>query len=1160
MSKKGIHNEAFKGQTTILSADFRNECYSIGDSAFEGCTSLKNIDKDDEYNKNVVETIGIRSFADCKSLSEVSFPKVTSIGDRAFEKCEKLTYVNIPNCNHIGTYAFIDCTKLEIIENQEIAIVESEILDGAFQNCSALNYIYIDNCIHIGNEAFMNCKTLNRAKLNKCKYIGKNAFKNCENITQVTLSVCEKIDIDAFSGCSNLKSVYVKNSYGIVCELGDSNNPYVFCDCDSSQLNDPCNCNIKFYFRSDTYENIINDVNELSEKWKKNWGHYMNNIIVMPQNNQIIYTSNDDNIIEVCENIENLIESNEYKDNRYGLIQFKNKVEKLDEKIFKNPERLISIDIPIECESILDGVFEDCINLQNITIFGDLTAIGKYAFKNCQSLKSFTIPNSLISLGDGAFAGCKNIEYFDGEFVVNEGKYNKKAVVCNGKLICVSQIDKSDTEGRIHKISEIDNNISILGDACFYGHVNMRRIDISSNVTHVGDNAFEGCENLYEVHFEGTEPPTIGNDVFKDVETDFKIFVPESSFEKYHNTWVTTSSYASYKDHIYPKPTDDSIIYYTDDSIKIDNQTYVESTLPNGIYYKISNVKDATLPSGYFYNTPVKKVILGDGINKLSVESFKECTKLEYIYLSDNITEFNNRCFYNCSSLTRIHIPIGLKSKIEIENNIIVNGSTNGSTNVSTNGSTNNIIPNNFVTQELGDYFGNETFCGCKKLKEFGTYYKGYVSDDNRCYVCKNVLKFFAQGELSDDVNYKLPNMNITEIYNYAFKGTNISSIDLNDNPINNINKYAFEDCQNLSSIYNWNGVKYINEFAFKNCKKLSAINLPINLSSIGEYAFEGCELMYLENNIPENLSYIGKGAFKNCKSFNSGSELNLSNVQNIYTSTFENCTSLKGVIISNKTKEIQSYAFANCTYLGNLFFSSQPELTSINTSAFENCTNLNISSLPDSINFIGNYAFNGCEKMSDLTLPIYLQTMGDKCLKSNMTITIPQLLSTPPKFMSNSKPFDVAQLNNNKLKIQMPFELEYTYRNNSDWAQYSYSFIATGINGRTIEDFLEVSCKRDGLYLKFKTIPYAWSAGSINFNIHDIGNQIIKSGSLKLERYLSNKDADIDQLTFKINLNLSDHNKYLAGMCFKIVSVSNNPALQYNSNKYKTILSTETL
>ena len=43
----------------------------------------------------------------------------------------------------------------------------------------------------------------------------------------------------------------------------------------------------------------------------------MNNIIVMPQNNQIIYTSNDDNIIEVCENIENLtIKLLDKKDNK----------------------------------------------------------------------------------------------------------------------------------------------------------------------------------------------------------------------------------------------------------------------------------------------------------------------------------------------------------------------------------------------------------------------------------------------------------------------------------------------------------------------------------------------------------------------------------------------------------------------------------------------------------------------------------------------------------------------------------------------------------------------------------------------------------------------------------------------------------------------------
>ena len=186
--------------------------------------------------------------------------------------------------------------------------------------------------------------------------------------------------------------------------------------------------------------------------------------------------------------------------------------------------------------------------------------------------------------------------------------------------------DDSDTEGRICDISKITNTlIKRIGKSCFHGCKNMRRVDIPSTVSSIGDNAFEYCENLCEIHLTHSTPPTIGANIFEGVREDFKIFVPEESLEKYFNN----EGWSKYAQHIYPKPRNNDIIYYYDGN-KLDGaHTSISSSEKNGNYYKISNISNGTLPTSYFTNKPsLKKVILGDNITKINKNAFKNCNSL----------------------------------------------------------------------------------------------------------------------------------------------------------------------------------------------------------------------------------------------------------------------------------------------------------------------------------------------------------------------------------------------------------------------------------------------------------------------------------------------------------------------------------------------------
>ena len=834
--------------------------------------------------------IGNDAFYGCDSLEEIDAKNISEIGSNAFAKCSKLGYINLPICNTID--------------------------EGSFSECTSLKKIEFSNVQDIKKNTFKGCTSLNDISLKNINTIGDNAFENCSELISINLPICSKIGSDAFKNCVNLSNVFIKSS-DIFCELGNKN---VFFTNDNSVIS-----GIKFHINAGMLQRYMEDTN---------WEPYIEHMITSFSDKQIMYISNINDKIEIGSNIN--VKNNEYIPNKYGLISFEDDITSIPNSLFYNSAELEEVFIPSTCNRIEESAFERCINLINITLTDSLQYIDNFAFKGCSELTTFNIPKNIVEIGEGVFAGCVNIEFVGDDKYV---KYDKRAIVCNNTLIYVSPKDNSNTEGRIHDISKIDTGINRLGQFCFSDCKNMRRVNIPEKIKSIGDGAFENCENLCEVYFYGTTPPTIGLNVFSNVRSDFKIFVPESSLMDYYNKWLDLNM-DDLVSHIYPMPSDNSIIYYSSSQINNNyiEQSYIENeTFVNGQYYKITNIKNGSVENYFTDNVDVTKVILSENITKINNSAFKGCKNLEYIYLPDTIVHLFNDCFYGCESLTRIHIPIGL---------------------------------NKGMFNMKGDNIGRNIFYGCSKLKEFGTYYKGYVSDDNRCYMYDKNLMFFAQGDLMEkEKDYEVPN-NITAINATAFKGSEISSIKLNSS-ITKIEDSVFNGCTNLKTITDWNGVTDISNGAFGGCVNLQEISLPQNLQTIGYSAFENCTKMCLDSNIPESVSKIESCAFKNCTVFkinkdNGDNPLYFKNVEVIGTEAFYGCAELKSISLNNNiTKTVSDSAFKNCTGLTSVDWGDK--LQYINKSAFQGCTNLTQISLPRLLKTIDESAFEGCTTLANV-------------------------------------------------------------------------------------------------------------------------------------------------------------------------------------------------
>jgi len=152
-----IGSNVFKNRNQITKIILPDTINSIGDSAFENCSSLQSV----TWSPNLV-TIGASAFKGCTNLDEVIIPNtVTNIDSYAFEGCTNLESVTLSNSLYaIGIGAFKGCTNLEEIE---IPASVQHVDSSAFENCTNLTSVIVKRAVtgitNLGSNVFDGCST-----------------------------------------------------------------------------------------------------------------------------------------------------------------------------------------------------------------------------------------------------------------------------------------------------------------------------------------------------------------------------------------------------------------------------------------------------------------------------------------------------------------------------------------------------------------------------------------------------------------------------------------------------------------------------------------------------------------------------------------------------------------------------------------------------------------------------------------------------------------------------------------------------------------------------------------------------------------------------------------------------------------------------------------
>lgn len=250
------------------------------------------------------------------------------------------------------------------------------------------------------------------------------------------------------------------------------------------------------------------------------------------------------------------------------------------------------------------------------------------------------------------------------------------------------------------------------------------------------------------------------------------------------------------------------------------------------------------------------------------------------------------------------------------------------------------------------------------------------------------------------------------------------------------IAKDAFSNCYELSKITIPRKVKELNEGTFAGCSKLTTLSFaadsqlttlhggcvpsgltkfvaPPNLTSIGVRAFAYANKLEEVILDPDANLVVDNYAFEECRTLK---KLVLGkNVIQVAGNAFSDCYALghyeshapvnidlrsyphlHTVIISGNVSKIPS--FMHCTSLKNVTITTP--ITTISNSYFMGCSSLTTVAIPNTVTTIENYAFVA-SGIQELTIPASIKELG-MSLFNNTTLQKITFKGDPPVFKSN--------------------------------------------------------------------------------------------------------------------------------------------------------------
>ena len=241
-------------------------------------------------------------------------------------------------------------------------------------------------------------------------------------------------------------------------------------------------------------------------------------------------------------------------------------------------------------------------------------------------------------------------------------------------------------------------------------------------------------------------------------------------------------------------------------------------------------------------------------------------------------------------------------------------------------------------------------------------------------------------------------------------------------------NNYMFDRCYKLVSLVLPNELKRLPRQFVSRCPLLVNLQIGNNVSTIDDYSIHGNPYL-LSLTIPEGVTTMGRdacesngieeltlpnslttidyftfafntnlktihfgtglkeiayGAFKGCSGLEN-IDLSTSNIENIQSFAFSQCTSLTSVKFPSSLRQIYGSAFSETTALQTVTFNDG--LDGIGSSAFSG-SGLTTVTLPNSLTYLGDYAFSSCKDLASISIGTGITEIPYNCFTGCNALT----------------------------------------------------------------------------------------------------------------------------------------------------------------------------
>ena len=1018
-----IADSAFSYCTGLTAIEIPGSVTMIGNSAFFGCKSLKDLRIEDGegglslgYNRYNMASLGVGLFSACPLETlylgrDLYYISDLNYGYSPFEYIETLTSITIGNnVTGFGRSLFRGCTGLTAVYISDLAAWCGIGFDDIYANPlyyakklylngELLTELVIPEGVEwIRRYAFSNCSSLTSVEIpNSVTFIGQSAFEGCSSLTSAEIpnSVTE-IGSKAFLGCTGLKEIYSLSA-----------EPATIYD--------------------DTFDNYSATLNVLlgsKSAYEKAdyWKNFTNIVEILDKDLVFTITSEVDATVAVTGYTGN--QTIVTIPSHYTIDGKSYTVTSIGESAFNSCKGLKSIVIPNSVKSISALAFDGCTGLKevhindlaawcgidfksssdnplyyakNLCLNGELVTelvipegvkeIKFSAFRYCTSFTSIEFPNSVTNIGAAAFSDCPGLSSIT--VAAGNTKYDSRE---NSNAIIETA---TNTLIAGCKNTKIPNSVESIGRFAFCGCTGLTSIEIPNSVESIGRFAFGYCSGLTSI-----------------VIPDSVAFIDEFAFIECTGL---TKIVVTEDNTVYDSRNNcNAIIETATNSLILGCQNTV---IPNSVTsigkyafsycsgltaIEIPNSVKSIGDNAFYYCSGLTNVVIGNSVESIGRNAFDSCTSLTAIEIPGSVTSIGGWAFSGCNGLTNVVIGNGVTSigkdafafcfritSIKIPDSVtsIEDGAFRYCSGLKEIHSL-SAKPATIQSSTFDNYSATLYVpAGAKSAYEKAAYWKNFT---NIVEILDKDLVFTITSEEDATVavtGYTGNQATVTIPSHYVIDGKRYT--------VTAIGEYAFDRCRGLTSIEIPNSVTSIGEYAFRSCSGLTSVEIPNSITSIGYNAFVLCTgLKGIE--IPASVTNLENSAFSSCSGlesivvaegntvYDSRNNCNAiietatntlvlgcqntiipGSVTSIGHSSFYMCSGLTSIEIPNSVTTIEDYAFGYCTGLASIEIPKS--VTSIGVSVFEKCTGLTSLVIGNGVTSIGSSAFDDCDGLKEV-------------------------------------------------------------------------------------------------------------------------------------------------------------------------------------------------